>query len=381
MTQTSYLPHRGPSQSSQFRPSESRPSYRGFDYQMAYGSNPFTSDLNTVKQDVDLVRTRIASMDSGGSGQFLPRVGDQEVKDYLANALSGQRNTLDDYVRRAAGASIKRGGMNVLGGPDLDSTLHHDAMKTLAAGYGQRLGEAMNYNKYLKSVQYGQYADSVRNLQNLLGLQQNYLSNQAGWQERLGNRRQDDWRADVNWKRTAPDRALARARQLQQLDGSSSPGGKSPAPASGRIGLQERLADTPLNMSLGATAPLPSWQTISEGSIRPRRPYRTFFAARSSASPASSVAQSDPMRELELELLRQQRDMERRRGMWEQQDRQRALDDQLTRQQQWGQTKVIRIEGGRYSVKPIASKKSQKSNKAGEEEQIPWDSRDGTTVL
>jgi hypothetical protein len=274
-------------------------SYSGFDYRAAYGADPFAPTVRKVNQDVETMRSRVAGMSAGPTDKFLPRFDDPEIKDYMANALSGQRSSLDDYVRRAAGASIRRGGVNVLGGPDLESSLHHNAMKTLAAGYGQRFGDAVNYSKYKKNAQYGQYSDSIRNLQHLLELQKGYVSSQAGWRERLGQRRQQDWRLDVDQNREAADRATGQA---------------------------------PLGRQFGLIGPA----------------QQTGSAPRASG-PAGAPPQSDPVRDLQQELLRQQVDMQRHRDIWEKEDRQRALDDLLTRQGQWGQTQVIQSDAVRKS--------------------------------
>jgi hypothetical protein len=105
----------------------------------------------------------------------------------MSNVLAGQRNTLDDYVRRTAGASVKRGGTSAAGGAPLDSALYKQAIEGLAKGYGDRFRDAMNYNKYVKATESSQYSDNIRNLQNLLGLQQRYLSSAADWQQKLGS--------------------------------------------------------------------------------------------------------------------------------------------------------------------------------------------------
>jgi hypothetical protein len=127
-----------------------------------------------------------------------------EVGDYMANVLGGQRKTLDDYVRRGAAAGIKRGGMNVAGGPAFDSTLHQNAMKTLASGYSDRFQDAMNYNKYVKGARYGMERGNAQDLQNLLGAQHRFLQSEADWQSRLGEAMRADWRGDVDWDRSEP---------------------------------------------------------------------------------------------------------------------------------------------------------------------------------
>jgi len=108
--------------------------------------------------------------------------------------------------------------MNVVGGPALDSSLHHMAMDTLAKGYSNRFQEAMNYNKYLKGALYSQYQDSMQNLQNMLGMQHRYLSSQSDWQNQLANVMHGDWKGDVDWTRQEPKRDLELSRLKDQVD-------------------------------------------------------------------------------------------------------------------------------------------------------------------
>jgi hypothetical protein len=86
-------------------------------------------------------------------------ISDPEVKQYMDNALSGERNLLDSYVRRSASAGIKRSGFGVAGGIPLDTALHKQAMETLAGGYSGRLRDALNYTRQLKADRYQEYRD------------------------------------------------------------------------------------------------------------------------------------------------------------------------------------------------------------------------------
>lgn|GEM_PF-1301538 len=188
----------------------------GFDYESAFGSNPW---LEPTKQISSLVTGLMGSFggsgglfgsggSSGSATSFVARPDDPEVQNYMSHVLGGQRAQLDDYVRRAAGAGIKRGGMNVVGGPSVDSSLHHSAMRTLAGGYADRFREAMNYNRGLKSEQYGYYNDSLSRIQSLLGTQHSYLSSQADWSQRMGNLEHGDYLREQDWQRDTPFREL-----------------------------------------------------------------------------------------------------------------------------------------------------------------------------
>jgi hypothetical protein len=135
----------------------------------------------------------------------------------MAHVLGGQRNLLDDYVRRTAGAGIKRGGLNVRGGPAFDSALHHSALSALAGGYADRFREAMSHNKQQKAQLYSQHKDRLRNMQSLLALKQKYLSSEADWQSRLGNLMHGDWQREVESEKQAPLRQVELERALGQL--------------------------------------------------------------------------------------------------------------------------------------------------------------------
>lgn len=175
--------------------------YSSFNYRSAFGTNPYSRRARDLDSWINRSRSSASSRDSE---THIARPGDVEVVDYMANVLGGQRKTLDDYVRKTAGAGIKRGGMNVAGGPARDSMLHQNAMKTLASGYSDRFRDAMNYNKYVKATRYGAMRDSSQDLQNLLGVQQRYVQGEADWQSRVGEAKRADWRGDVDWNRSEP---------------------------------------------------------------------------------------------------------------------------------------------------------------------------------
>jgi len=203
----------------------------GFDYQSAFGPNPWAGATGLITSLLSQMRGGFAGPANTGTrrsgrrsfgewGSSVARPNDRAVRDYMSHVLGGQRNQLDDYVRRAAGAGIKRSGLNVRGGPALDSSLHHMAMSNLARGYGDRFREGMNYNKYVKGTMYSQQSDRLKNLQNLMGLQHQYLSSQADWRNRLANLIHGDWRDDLQYNRQAPFRQqqLERARRQMELE-------------------------------------------------------------------------------------------------------------------------------------------------------------------
>jgi hypothetical protein len=187
-----------------------------FDYQSAFGSNPWEEPTRQISSLVSGLMGSAGGFgglfgsggSSGSTTSFAAAPDDPEVNNYMSHVLGGQREQLGEYVRRAAGAGIKRGGMNVVGGPAFDSALHHTAMKTLAGGYADRFREAMNYNRGLKSEQYRYYTDSMNRLQSMLSTQHRYLSSQADWTSRLGSLKHSDYLRELDWQRDTPFREL-----------------------------------------------------------------------------------------------------------------------------------------------------------------------------
>ncbi len=225
------------------------PAMPEFDYDKTYGANPWvqpTSELRGLVGRMINTYGPDQGWDSegrtGGSmDTHVARPEDPEVQSYMEHVLGGQRNELDDYVRRAAGAGIQRSGMNVRGGPAFDSSLHHSAMQTLARGYSDRFREAMDYNKYTKSQLYSEQLEKQRSLQNLLNMQREYLTSQADWGNRLATVKHDDWKGEVSWRREAPNRAI----QIQQaLEGLGHERWKNQVEKEKyRQGIQEHLND------------------------------------------------------------------------------------------------------------------------------------------
>ncbi|MGO9567264.1 MAG: hypothetical protein ACLP5H_06975 [Desulfomonilaceae bacterium] len=191
-------------------------------------SNPF---LGPTRQIAELVarlsalQKQPASNGSPGAmggmsdwGTHVARPADPEVRDYMSNVLGGQRNTLDDYVRRAAGASTRRGGYNKAGSPPLDSALYQQAIESLAKGYGDRFRDAMSYNKYVKGTESTQFSDNMRNLQNLLSLQQRYLSSSSDWQQKMGSPPRVSTTPDDSQDRALKELTLERLRRQMETE-------------------------------------------------------------------------------------------------------------------------------------------------------------------
>jgi hypothetical protein len=203
----------------------SRATYAGYS---ASKSNPFVEPTRQITELVARLsalgqrptsgQSIGASASSSDWGTHVAHPGDPEVRDYMSNVLGGQRNTLDDYVRRAAGASIRRGGINTAGSSPVDSTLYKQAIENLAKGYGDRFRDAMNYNKYVKGAEASQFSENMKNLQNLLGLQQRYLSSAADWQQKTGSSQQRPTSVDDSQDRALKELALERMRQQTEAE-------------------------------------------------------------------------------------------------------------------------------------------------------------------
>ncbi|MFC1834688.1 hypothetical protein ACFL2Q_08135 [Thermodesulfobacteriota bacterium] len=198
------------------------PANNKFNYGQAFGSNPWTKATSQISSMVNRLSRSLGRGGGFGAGGgsargMIARPGDAAVKDYMSHVMGGQRNQLDEYVRRAAGAGISRSGLNVRGGPAMSSSLHHSAMKNLAAGYAGRFSEAMNYNKYLKATQQSLYQSQMSQLQSLLGTQHSYISSQADWRRNLANLKHSDWRDRLEYQRQAPFRQNQLARLKMDL--------------------------------------------------------------------------------------------------------------------------------------------------------------------
>ena len=183
-----------------------------------FGDNPWLAPTQQISDLVARMLATIPDQGTGSAGQgaggsygqwgtYTPGPDDPAVREYMAHVLGGQRNALDEYVRRAAGAGIKRSGLNVRGGPALDSALHQAAMRNLTGGYSDRFREAMGFAKQLRGESYSKYRDSMVDLQNLLASQHSYLSSQADWRTALANLKRADWLRELEWERDAPVRA------------------------------------------------------------------------------------------------------------------------------------------------------------------------------
>jgi hypothetical protein len=90
-----------------------------------------------------------------------PKSQRNSLNAYLDNYFGQQKSILDNYLKRAASASLKRGGSLVSGGPNIDTALQKQAIQSLAQGYDQAYDKAVDYDKYLKESRYRKYRDAL----------------------------------------------------------------------------------------------------------------------------------------------------------------------------------------------------------------------------
>lgn len=171
--------------------------YQTIDYDSIIGTNPFSEKKSEIETLINQLREKL----SKGTTDSSTGIDDPEVRNYMSSTLGAQRKLLDDYVRAAAGAGVKRGGFNVMGAPRLDSSLTYSAIQNLAKDYSNRLKQALSYGADIKDTKRKQYQDDMLNLQKLLNVQKGYLSEEADWKEQLAQAIRNDWEKQMEWMR------------------------------------------------------------------------------------------------------------------------------------------------------------------------------------
>jgi hypothetical protein len=76
----------------------------------------------------------------------------------------------------------------------------------------------MNYNKYVKGTESSQFSDNMRNRQNLLGMQQRYLSSSADWQQKMGSLQRVPATPDDSQDRALKELTLERMRRQMETE-------------------------------------------------------------------------------------------------------------------------------------------------------------------
>jgi hypothetical protein len=158
-----------------------------FNYSGAFGPDLLEQPSNQISQMIQTLSKSPKRKD------YVARPDDPEVGNYMAHILGGQRKLMDQYVKGAANAGIRRGGMNAAGGPAAGSSLHHEAMKTLASDYSNRFSQGMDYNRYVKGTLHGEERNRMNDMQSLFGLQRGYLAARQSRQDRMAEMKRQDW--------------------------------------------------------------------------------------------------------------------------------------------------------------------------------------------
>lgn len=171
--------------------------YQALDYESIFGTNPFSEKKNEIDRLIGELKEKISR---NTPGEFLG-MDDPNVQNYMNSSLGSQRKLLGEYVKAAAGAGIKRGGYGVMGAPRLDSSLAYSALQSLARDHSKRLDEAMSYGIEMNDSERSRFQADMLNLQKLLNLQKDYLSEESDWKEKLARAIREDWEKQVQWTR------------------------------------------------------------------------------------------------------------------------------------------------------------------------------------
>ena len=95
----------------------------------------------------------------------------------MNDMLSGQRNMINDYVRRAGMTGVQRGGFTPA--TYAPSQNQYAAVQQLAQGYGDRYNQSLDYVQKLAQFQQQQYQAQQQQLANLWQAQQQGLGLQG----------------------------------------------------------------------------------------------------------------------------------------------------------------------------------------------------------
>lgn len=184
--------------------------------------NPYEGD---IASQIATLQSQIGSLPST-TQPVIPDIttdyGRGKLDSVMTQALAGQRNQLDDYVRRASLTGVQRGGYNVQGAPNYAAGLQREAINALASGYENRFNDALAYLNNLAQLQQSQYTSAQDILakkqglqQSAIGLGQSGLKNAQDYSLGLGNLA--DKGTERSWQGGQND--LNRALQLAMQQG------------------------------------------------------------------------------------------------------------------------------------------------------------------
>ena len=186
------------------------------------GTNPYAAYTSKVGGAANTVGANVMAQ-GPWTGRYEARTGDPEVGQYMAGTLGSQRNAVNDYVRRAAGAGVaaSRGGYGVQGGAPAGAQLQQQAITGLAGGASDRYTAAMAYNKALKDSMYNQWQGGAGLWSDLLNKELQGTQGGAGWAADIYNKRYGSWNADAasqdSWAALQQQMELEKQRRAWQL--------------------------------------------------------------------------------------------------------------------------------------------------------------------
>jgi len=124
----------------------------------------------------------------------------------MGDMLSGQRNQMDEYVKRAGATGVQRGGFTNPNQPQLQ----YEAIKNLAGGYGDRYNSALAYTQGLADYDQRNYQTQAQTYSNLVNAANQY---QSGTEQR---------ELEAYLQQKAGESAMAQLLQQQQWQGGQS---------------------------------------------------------------------------------------------------------------------------------------------------------------
>jgi hypothetical protein len=135
----------------------------------------------------------------------------------MNDMLSGQRNQLDDYVKRAGMTGIQRGGFQQ---QTAAPSAQYDAIKNLAGGYGDRYNQALAYMNQLGEFDQRNYQTQAQTYSDLVGAATQYQSGaeqrelEAYLQQKAGEAAMAQQLAQQQWQ--TGERTGTQAYQTEQ---------------------------------------------------------------------------------------------------------------------------------------------------------------------
>jgi hypothetical protein len=130
----------------------------------------FTSSLEQLLRDAAAQQAQLKLIQQPSALDVTKPEVAQKLNAVMSQLLAGQKNQLDDYVRRAALTGVQRGGFNVRGVPNYAGGLQREAINALAAGYENRYKTALDYLKAMNDSELAMWSKAQEALASQMGL-------------------------------------------------------------------------------------------------------------------------------------------------------------------------------------------------------------------